>query len=342
VESGLAAALLDVLRRVTGQPALVFDGAPERLTGGFWAELVSFRLRGAPEGWDGPLVARIMPDATIAAKETAFQADVAAQGFPTPAVHAAGGPEVGVDGRAYMVMDLAAGRPLLAGLDGVGALARLPSLVRRLPGTLADVLARLHRLDPTVVERRLEVARVARPGQEPMVVSLVDTAERLGRADLAEAARWLQAHPPAREPVVMCHGDLHPFNVLADDAGAVTVLDWSAALFAPATYDLGFTSLVLAEPPLLVPPPLRPLVRAAGRALSRRFVRAYERAAGRPVDRDVLRWQQAVVCLRALVEAAGWVTAGTIDDRGGHPWVIAGPAFAARLSAMTGAAVTPR
>ena len=91
-----------------------------------------------------------------------------------------------------------------------------------------------------------------------------------------------------------------------------------------------------------MPRPLRPLVRAAGRALSRQFVRAYERGAARPVDRDSLRWQQAVVCLRALVEAAGWVTAGTIDDRGGHPWVIAGQAFAARLRAMTGAAVTPR
>ena len=342
VEPAVAGGLLDVLRAVTGRPALDFDGAPEPLTGGFWAELISFRLRGGPGGWDGQLVARVMPDPATAAKETAFQAEVAAQGFRTPAVHAAGGPEVGVDGRAYMVMDLAAGRPLLAGLDGVGALARLPSLARRLPVTLADVLARLHRLNPTVVERRLDVAGVARPGQEPMLVSLVDTAERLGRADLAAAGRWLQAHPPAREPVVVCHGDLHPFNVLVDDAGAVTVLDWSAALLAPATYDLGFTSLVLAEPPLLVPRPLRPPVRAAGRALSRRFVRAYERGAARPVDRDSLRWQQAVVCLRALVEAAGWVTAGTIDDRGGHPWVIAGQAFAARLRAMTGAAVTPR
>ncbi len=342
VAPGLASGLLDVLRAVTGRPALDFDGALEPLTGGFWAELISFRLRGGPVGWDGPLVARIMPEPATAAKETAFQAEVAAEGFPTPAVHAAGGPEVGVDGRAYMVMDLAAGRPMLSGLDGVGALALLPSLARRLPVTLADVLARLHRLDPTVVERRLDAAGIARPGQEAMLVSLVDTAERWGRDDLVAAAWWLQAHPPAPEPVVVCHGDLHPFNVLVDDIGSVTVLDWSAALLAPATYDLGFTSLVLAEPPLLAPSPLRPLVRAAGQALSRRFIRAYERAAARPVDSDSLRWQQAVVCLRALVEAAGWVAAGTIDDRGGHPWVIAGPAFARRLRAMTGAAVTPR
>ena len=162
------------------------------------------------------------------------------------------------------------------------------------------------------------------------------------RADLSAAAAWLQDHQPLEEPIVVCHGDLHPFNVLVDDVGVVTVLDWSAALLTPASYDVAFTSLVLAEPPLLAPKPLRPLIRSAGRALSRRFVRAYERAAGRPIDRTSLQWHQAVVCLRALVEVAAWVTAGTIHERGGHPWVIAGPAFAGRLRTVTGAPVTPR
>ena len=71
---------------------------------------------------------------------------------------------------------------------------------------------------------------------------------------------------------MLCHGDMHPFNVLVTDDGALTVLDWSAAMLAPATYDLGFTSLLLAEPPLVVPGLLRPIVRRAG-APCRRFVR---------------------------------------------------------------------
>jgi aminoglycoside phosphotransferase (APT) family kinase protein len=336
----LAECLLAALRRVTGEPALDYQGEPLSLTGGFWAELISFRLRNAPEGWRGPLVARVMPDAATAAKETAFQAEVAAQAFPTPTVRASGGPNEGVDGRAFMVMDLAQGRPLLAGLDGLAAVAKLPTLAQRLPTTLAEVLARLHRLDPAPVQGRLEADGVARPGLESMLTSLHDTARRLGRADLADAAIWLRDHRPPPEPVVICHGDLHPFNVLVDDAGAVTVLDWSAAVLAPATYDLGFTSLVLAEPPLLVPGAMRWFVRAVGTALSRRFVRAYERRAGQRMDRPSLAWHQAVVCLRALVEATGWVAAGTIDERTGHPWVIAGDAFAARLQALTGAPVT--
>jgi hypothetical protein len=68
---------------------------------------------------------------------------------------------------------------------------------------------------------------------------------------------------------------------------------------------------------------------------------AYERASGVTVDRDVLAWHQAVICLRALVEVAGWVAAETVDERAGHPWVLAGESFAARLGAYTGVGVTP-
>jgi aminoglycoside phosphotransferase (APT) family kinase protein len=340
--SELSASLLGVLRRITGDDGLAYDGAPAALTGGFWAELVTIRLSNAPEGWSGPLVARVMPDAATAAKETVFQAEIAEQGFATPWVLAAGGPAHGVEGRAFMIMTLAEGEPLLAGLDGVRALATLPSLARQLPVTLATVLAALHGLKAAPVEHKLDEAGVAQPRLDAMLDSLRSTSDALGRADLAGAAAWLQAHRPVDEPVVVCHGDMHPFNLLVDDSGNTTVLDWSAAMLASGTYDLGFTSLVLASPPLVVPRALRPVMRAAGRALSRRFVRAYERASGHAVEPASLAWHQGVVCVRALVELAGWVAAGTIDGRDGHPWVIAGDSFAARLTNLTGVAVTPR
>ena len=61
----------------------------------------------------------------------------------------------------------------------------------------------------------------------------------------------------------------------------MTVLDWSTALLAPRAHDVGFTSLLLSEPPLRVPGWQRPLVRLSGRVLARRFVRDYQRQAGR-------------------------------------------------------------
>lgn len=84
------------------------------------------------------------------------------------------------------------------------------------------------------------------------------------------------------------------------------------------------------------------MVRAAGRWLGRRFRRAYSRHAAVDVDRQVLRWYEGVVCLRALVEVASWVAAGQVEDRRGHPWLVSGPGFAARLSTLTGASVTSR
>jgi hypothetical protein len=83
-------------------------------------------------------------------------------------------------------------------------------------------------------------------------------------------------------------------------------------------------------------------VRAIGRRLAGRFVRGYERHAAFTVDAEALRYFQAVVCLRALVEVAFWVTSGVADERVGHPWLTNGASFAARLADLTGVAVRPR
>ena len=115
----------------------------------------------------------------------------------------------------------------------------------------------------------------------------------------------------------------------------MTVLDWSTALLAPRAYDVGYTSLLLSEPPLHVPGWQRPLVRLFGRVLARRFVRGYQRQAATAIEPGELRWHQAVVGLRALVEVAGWVHAGTVGAHAGHPWLVSGPAFARRLTALT-------
>jgi aminoglycoside phosphotransferase (APT) family kinase protein len=179
---------------------------------------------------------------------------------------------------------------------------------------------------------------VTMPG---LLSALARSAAESGRPDLAGAARWLADHPPRPAPDVICHGDLHPFNLLAD-GDRVTVLDWSSALLAPRAYDVAFTSLLLSEPPLRVPGWQRPLVQVLGGLLARRFVRGYQRQTGTAVGAAELRWYQAVVCLRALTEVAGWVHQDVAGTRAGHPWLVSGPAFARRLAALTGAPVRAR
>ena len=331
--------LLALLREHLDEADLAFDGQPTKLTGGFWAELLSFKVKPAPDDWNRALVARVMPDAGIAAKEGAFQLETASQGYPTPMVRLQRGPEAGIDGRAVMVMDLADGAPLLAGLDGVAAIVKLPSLARRLPVVLADVLAQLHRLDAGPLVQRLAAGDAPRPDVDGILRSLRSTAEVLERPALAACTAWLADHRPATDSDVICHGDLHPFNVLVADGDELTVLDWSAAVIAPRAYDVGFTSLMLAEPPLMVPPFLRPVIRRVGKALSTRFIRQYEARAGVRVDADVLAWYQGLICVRALTEVAGWAAAGTLVGREGHPWVINEGALIERLAQLTGITV---
>lgn len=340
VQGDVNAALLGVLRTATGQPGLVYEHEPVRLSGGFWAELLAFSLADPPAGWPGELVARVMPDASLARKETIVQAAVAAAGYPTPAVRASGGPGDGL-GRAFMVMDRAAGGPLLPGLNGAHAFAAGLRQASRIPEILASAMAGLHAIDPRPVRDQLPVADDVPTTLAGMLTALRNAATRYRRPDLAAAASWLAEHRRPGEPDVICHGDLHPFNVLAS-GGQLTVLDWSACLLAPRSYDIAFTTSMLAEPPFALPGQLRGLARRAGRFLARRFIRRYEAHAGTRVRPAEVRWHRAVVSLRALTEIAGWVHDGAFAERAGHPWLACDQAFAETLTAVTAVTVRVR
>ena len=329
-----------MLRTATANADLGYADPPQPLTGGFWAELFAFSLAGPPPGWPGELVIRLMPDPALARKETIVQAAVAAAGYPTPVVRASGGPDSGL-GRAFMVMDRAPGVPLLSGLSGTGAVTSAMRALRQIPGLLAVSMANLHEQDPRLVRDRLDCARDTPVTVSGLLAMLHAAASEYRRPDLTAAAQWLAGHPPPPAPEVICHGDLHPFNVLVDGA-SFTVLDWSAALLAPRAYDVAFTSLLLAEPPLTVPRAIAPALRGAGARLASRFAARYQRAAGARIDPRELRWHQGLGCLRALTEVAGWSQDQLAGARAGHPWLRSGPAFARRLTALTGSNVRAR
>ena len=340
VDTDISTRLIGVLRSATGTPGLAYERGPEPMRGGFWADILSFSLANPPGGWPAELVIRLMPNPGVARKETIVQSAVAAAGFPTPFVRASGGPDSGL-GRAFMVMDRAAGQPVLSGLDGGLSPAAVRRLLRQVPELLAGSMARLHALDPGLVRGELGQVRDVPVTVAGLVEMLARFAAQAGRPDLVRAARWLADHPPAPATGVICHGDLHPFNLLVD-GDQVSVLDWSTALLAPRAHDLAFTALLLSEPPLRVPGWQRPAVRAAGRLLARRFIASYQRQAGAEAGPGELSWHQGVACLRALTEVAGWGQEGTAGTREGHPWLVSGPALARRLGALTGAPVRPQ
>ncbi len=315
--------------------AKVVDG-PRVLSGGFWASMATVRVEGQPERVPAALVVRNAPDRAMGAKEAAVQATLASLGFLTPAVRISE-PAPGGDGW-WSMADFAAGRPLLAGLDGPAALRRAPQLVRDLPGQLARTMAALHRLDPEPVT---DAVRAAAPEVawtvEDVLAQFRLGAVALDRADLVAVIDELAGRSPDKDRLVVCHGDFHPFNVLVEGTEFV-VLDWTGALLADPCFDVAFTELVVGNPPLVLPDPLAVVGRLAGRVLARRFVRAY-RAADPTASLEHLDWYRALHRIRVLLERAS-LRLRHGDERMGHPFELLAPVAARDLTSATGVQVS--
>ncbi len=318
--------VLHRLRRQFDCLGLRLDGPPKRLSGGFWAEM--WILTFAADGGRPPnrAVLRLAPDARHSAWETTIQAGVAAQGYPTPQIHASDTAHEGL--RAWSVMAFAEGRPLLAGLKGMRALATLPRLATDLPDTLARAAADLHRLDPAPIEADLG----GRAGIDAILDGYLDRTLALADAPLRRTVEWLAGNRPDERPTVVCHGDLHPFNVLSDGHRHV-VVDWTAAQITHPAYDLAFTQLLLSHPPLAAPGPLRPVIGAAGRRVANRFLATYRQIAPYPIDSNTLNWYRQLQACRILVDIAEWRADATTDDHRGHPWFAIEPALRPLLTA---------
>jgi aminoglycoside phosphotransferase (APT) family kinase protein len=199
-------------------------------------------------------------------------------------------------------------------------------------------MAGLHGLDPQPFADALR-AQDAQADTAGVLTWLADSAATAGRTDLASAAAWLARHRPDGAAPVVCHGDLHPFNLLVDN-DRWTLLDWTAAVIAEPAYDIAFTTLLLRHPPLTAPGPLRPVITAAGRHLARRFHASYQAAGLALPEPARLEWHTALHALRILVEVESWQHQPGPDVNAGHPFLTIGRAAAHALRRTTGSAVS--
>jgi aminoglycoside phosphotransferase (APT) family kinase protein len=289
-------------------------------------------VRGQPASVPRELVFRLAPDRPMGAKEAAVQRIVAELGYPTPAVRL-----VGSDGHldgVWSVMDFATGTPPLGNLDGLAALRNGPGLFARLPVQLAETMTELHALDPVPVTAAVrEAAPTVAWSIDELLDAYGDGAEALGRDDLVAAVDALRHGRPEEECVVICHGDLHPFNLLIDDDRHLTVIDWTAAIRAAPAYDVAFTAMLLANPPLAAPGPLGAVLRFVGTRIANRFIASYGRLAP-DSDLGQLDWYRALHGVRLIL------TALSHEDRHGpfdadHPFGALVPAAVSAITVTT-------
>jgi aminoglycoside phosphotransferase (APT) family kinase protein len=312
------AALLTALARDTGLDDLVYGSRPRPLGGGFWAEILTFTLASAPAPFAGELVAKLAPSRTHGEREATIQAALAEQGFPVPPVLASG-PGPGADGW-YFVMPKIKGTPPLTAATPAALIRAVPALALRLPNLLADLSVRLHGLD----FRRLEQELQSRPewpaGVEDLITDITKASDALHDRTLAGGInKVLAARPCIDDRSVLCHGDFHPLNLIVGDAG-VTVVDWTAARLGPPAFDVAFTALLLAHPPIHVGPALRRPLQTSGRWLARRFVARYRKqahAAGWELPTEQLDWYTRLHAARILLD-----TAALGDTAEHHPYAM--------------------
>jgi aminoglycoside phosphotransferase (APT) family kinase protein len=261
-----------------------------------------------------------MPIPDVGVRETIVQRGVAEQGYSTPRVVLGG-----IDdtlGGAFMVMERVDGVQLLSGL-GIGrALLRLPKTIRRVARLLATATLQLHALDAQPIADALESAGID-VGSLGVEACLVGIREAVGSSatGFEVLLAWLQDHRPVMIPAVVCHGDLHPFNMLVNDDESFTVLDWTNGNLCRREYDVGFTAALLHCAPIAVPRLVEPALRAVTGTLARRFVDTYRRSA--PVNLEAVDWFEVLQYGRCLAAVA----TAPIDDP------IIGPKHPFRLSA---------
>ena len=138
-----------------------------------------------------------------------------------PLLDAATGAEVGLSPAQWRQLGAAVRRahslpptPRLAGLAGRESFR--PSRRELLPALEAEI-ARADPADP--VAGALAGFWTAR---RDLIDALVDRADRLGRQLAGEPFPW-----------VLCHGDLHAWNVLVDADRHLWIVDWDEAVLAP-------------------------------------------------------------------------------------------------------------
>ncbi len=279
-------------------------GTPVAIGAGFDSYIHFVDLSGEqlPVAWRAPLVVRLLPSIDRVAqshREAAVQRWAAAGGYPAPLVLEVLGPDDAF-GLPAQVMERAPGTMML------DALSARPWRTLALVRQLAGLQLALHALPldgwPSSTEpQALLDQRLALPRRA--AVALDDAA----LASASERATELGSTATAG-PVVVCHGDFHPLNVVVSgDRGSV--IDWTDAGLGPREADVSRTLLLFHVASIAASSSIeRVALRIAGPWLATRYRRAYE--AGARLDEGRLRAWEALHALH------GWAQVATLHAGG--------------------------
>jgi aminoglycoside phosphotransferase (APT) family kinase protein len=334
-DAEIAKRLLYHLTRAFGCPEAVYLAEPIRIQGGFDAAIFGFTLDRVPPALAGPLILRLghaNADPGRVKLEAVVQNTLAEMGFPAPRVMVTEG-DPAVLGGPFMVMMRLPGQPLAHGIEGLGAenslvgqlqlLFNLPAILARIIDQWVDVQIRLHQLPAESLLRAVTTAGIDAGAitLEGQLARLRTIVERSALTGLEPGLAWLDNRclPQPREAVI-CHGDFHPLNILADKNQPTGVIDWANTIIAEPAMDVGSAIANISAVPLNLPWALRAAAHTVIGAALRRYKRAYRER--RPLDDQVVLYYEVFRAVAQLVwvgqaRATGRVGGGAFHSAAG-------------------------
>lgn len=299
--------LLSALRQASGDTGLRLAERPRPLNPEGTAHVL--RLAPSDSRSSTPAVIRLCDRSTNAAREAIIEDHLHRNGYPTPAVLLTGSPDDALGG-AWLLIELV---PEIDALSSLSRRREMIRLVRELwtrPVMLADLTARLHKIDPEPVGREL-----ARTGScFDWRQFLWDRATSVEGPEAAEVVDWMERKEPRSSRLVLSHGDLHLDNIVIGADGP-RVVDWGIGCLAPPARDVACTMFALLTTGFRrAPGPTGPAFAALGRGMSRRFLRQYRARTHAVLPADELDWHRVLYSMNRLFWAAHHADLATAED----------------------------
>jgi aminoglycoside phosphotransferase (APT) family kinase protein len=193
-------------------------------------------------------------------------------------------------GSAFFIMERIDGETLARRLLRDDTYARAREVM---PVQLADILAKIHRIDP--VKHKLDF--LAEPGDRAALTEVKRYEENFRRLALEPhpafelAFRWLLKRIPRTPRKTLVHGDYRIGNVIFGPEGVRSILDWELAHLGDPMEDVGWMCVRAWR----FGNDQKPV---GGLGTREDFFRAYEKASGTAVDPDSARFWEVFGTLR--------------------------------------------
>lgn len=269
-----------------------------RLTGGASRETWSFDVVDADGSRNGRILRRDPPAAARTggmAMEAALFKAAAEAGVPVPTIRASGESDPDLLDTSFLIMDRINGETIARKIlrDDQYITAR-----RSLPSQLGEALAKLHSIPVATVP--------GLPTHDPLAKYRA-VLDDLGYSSpvFEYAFRWLADHRPEPSRPVIVHGDFRLGNVIVDESGLTSVLDWELAHVGDPHEDMGWLCVRAWRFGGSFP--------VAGVGAYDEFFRAYESAGGFAPNPETVKWWET---LGTLIWGIMCVTQATAHTSG--------------------------